>query len=65
MSAPEVAATPVAAVEEAKLAEAVPAPEPSVPAAEAPKPEEVAQLPVRLIFVYRFSSLHDLIQGGY
>ena len=40
MSAPEAAVTPVAAVEEVKPAESVPAPEPSVPAVEAPKPEE-------------------------
>jgi hypothetical protein len=40
MSAPDVVATPVVAVEEVKPAESVPAPEPSAPAVEAPKPEE-------------------------
>ena len=47
MSAPEVVATPVVAVEEANPAETVPAPESSVPAAEVPNPEEVSQSPVR------------------
>lgn len=47
MSAPEAVATPVAAVEEVKPAETVPTSEPSVPAVEAPKPDEV-QSTVRL-----------------
>ena len=48
MSAPEAVATPVAAVEEVKPAETVPTSEPSVPAVEAPKPDEVVQSTVRL-----------------
>ena len=60
MSAPEVAA-PVVAVEESNPAETVPTPETSVPAAEAPKLEEVA--PVRLSFVYPFCSFRDSMQG--
>ncbi len=65
MSAPEAVAVPVVTVEEVKPAETAPAPEPSVPATEAPKPEEVVQSPVRLLFVYRFCSFRDPVQGRY
>ncbi len=56
MSAPEAVAAPVATVEETKPADAVPPPEPTVSATEAPKPEEVAQSSVRLVFVSQFCS---------
>ena len=61
----EAVTTPVVSVEEAKPVETAPPAEAPVPAAETPKPEEVVQLPVRLLFVYRFSSLRDPMQGRY
>lgn len=57
MSAPEAVVAPVAAVEEVKPAESVPAPEPSVPAVETAKPEETTVRHVLCLSILFFVTL--------